>query len=208
MPTVIGNVELYMGPHQVGAPDDLEQAIVGFIDGAVSRLDIAVQELESMPITEAILRARKRGCRVRLVVESDYLSVSRAVADPFSPSGTNEANRMIYNALLRSNAKVRSDFNANIFHQKFILRDGSAVLTGSTNFTPTGVGNNLNHLIIVSDAKIARAHRKEFEEINRGLLANDETDRAWKLSTAETGHQDAQKRCRHAEPNVPTAKEN
>ncbi len=40
------------------------------------------------------------------------------------------------------------------------------------------------------------------------LLADDETDPAWKLSIAETGHQNRQKRCRHGEPNVPTAEEN
>ncbi len=47
MPHTVGNIELHIGPHQVGAPNDLETAIVDFIDGANRRLDIAVQENKS-----------------------------------------------------------------------------------------------------------------------------------------------------------------
>ncbi len=39
----IGNVEIYMGPSQLGAPDDLEAEIVKFIDGAEKRVEVAVQ---------------------------------------------------------------------------------------------------------------------------------------------------------------------
>ena len=34
MPMKIGNIELYMGPKEVGGPDDLKGAIIGFIKGA------------------------------------------------------------------------------------------------------------------------------------------------------------------------------
>ncbi len=77
MPHKQGKIELYMGPHDVGAPDDLEEIVIQFIDGAKKKLDIAVQEIESRPIAEAILRAHGRRLAVRLVVESDYLSVER-----------------------------------------------------------------------------------------------------------------------------------
>ena len=60
MSVKIGNIEVYMGPTKVGGPDDLKQAIVNFIDGATKRLDIAVQELDSMDIAEVIIKARQR----------------------------------------------------------------------------------------------------------------------------------------------------
>ena len=37
MPRSVGNIELYMGPHQIGGPDNLLEAIVNFIDGAQKR---------------------------------------------------------------------------------------------------------------------------------------------------------------------------
>ena len=54
----IGNVELYMGPSRLGAPDDLRQVIIDFIDGAEKRLEIAVQELDDPAIADAILEAK------------------------------------------------------------------------------------------------------------------------------------------------------
>ncbi|MCH8849752.1 MAG: phospholipase [Chloroflexi bacterium] len=165
----VGKVEFYAGPKDVGAPDDLEQVIVDFIDGAEKRLEIAVQELESVPIAEAIIRARvERKLLVKLVIEHDYLRASRARALPWERGGPNETNREIHDAVLRASIDVKPDYNASIFHQKFIVRDGTALLTGSTNFTPTGVHNNLNHIVIVNDEKTAKIYRREFREIARG----------------------------------------
>ena len=74
----------------------------------------------------------------------------------------------MHDALLRANIKVNSDYNPSIFHQKFIVRDSTSVLTGSTNFTDTGTSENLNHLVIVHDAKLARIYTREFTEIQQG----------------------------------------
>jgi len=165
----VGNLEFFAGPHTVGRPDDLEAAIVGFINGAEKRLDIAVQELESVAITDAIIAARlERGVRVSVVLEADYLSVTRPVRQPREQRGTNELNRQNHDALLRAKIWVRTDFNPHIFHQKFIVRDKSAVLTGSTNFTPTGTHKNLNHVLVVKDAAIAKIYAREFAEIKQG----------------------------------------
>jgi len=168
MPQKIGNVELYMGPKEVGGKDDLCDAIVKFIDGAKKKLDIAVQELDCKRIADAVIRAKKRKVTVRLVLEASYLTLDEPRPDPYTPGGKNEVNRYLHDAILRSAINVRSDFNPKIFHQKFVVRDGSAVLTGSTNFTDTGVTRNLNHIIIVHDRKVANTYAKEFGEIQQG----------------------------------------
>ena len=168
MPMKVGKIELHMGPQETGAPDDLRQTIVKFIDGAQDRLEIAVQELEDREIADAIIRARQRRVVVWLVLEADYLRASRLRKNAFVQGGKKEENRQIHDAILRSNIQVRTDFNPKIFHQKFIVRDRSAVLTGSTNFTPTGVGSNLNHLLIIDDKEVARIYQREFKEIRQG----------------------------------------
>jgi len=68
-----GKIEAYVGPPELGAADDLEQVIVDFIRGAKSSLDIAVQEIDSRAIAQAILDARWRGIRVNISLEQDYL---------------------------------------------------------------------------------------------------------------------------------------
>ena len=61
MPIKVDNVEIHMGPNDIGAPDDLKSAIISFISGTKKRLDIAVQELDSDEIAREIVKARLRG---------------------------------------------------------------------------------------------------------------------------------------------------
>ena len=168
MPAKVGKIELYMGPTEVGGPDDLRAAIVKFISGAEKYLDIAVQELDSKEIAGAIIDARKRNVRVRIVMEGDYLRADKRRSKPWDPGGGHEINREIQNAILRTAVNVRSDYNGAIFHQKFIVRDRKALMTGSTNFTDTGTSTNLNHLVVVRDREVAKHYSREFKEINQG----------------------------------------
>lgn len=164
----IGNIEFYMGPKEVGGPDDLKKPIVDFIDGAERRLYIAVQELDRKEIADAIIRARKRKVLVKLVLELDYLRAKRAHKYPYDQGGEYEPNRQLHDAILRTNIDVKADYNPNIFHQKFIVRDGTSLLTGSTNFTDTGTSNNLNNIVIVHDEEVAKLYSREFREIQQG----------------------------------------
>ncbi len=168
MSVKVGKVEFYVGPHDVGAADNLETTIEGFIDGATKRLEIAVQELENEVIAKAIIRAKQRKVTVKVVVEHDYLIATRARSNPWVEGGGHEPNRKIHGAMLRAKIDIKPDYNTRIFHQKFIVRDRASVLTGSTNFTPTGVHKNLNHIVIVHDDDIAKIYSREFKEIQQG----------------------------------------
>jgi phosphatidylserine/phosphatidylglycerophosphate/cardiolipin synthase-like enzyme len=114
--------------------------------------------------------------RVRLVLEGDYLRASRARSDPFEPGGAHEPNLQIYAACQRARMEVRTDYNAAIFHQKFIVRDShggnTGLLMGSTNFTPTGTDENLNHVIITEDKGLTGEYQAEFDEIWGGTFGD------------------------------------
>ncbi len=180
-----------MGPPALGAADDLEQVIVDFIDGAAQSLDIAVQEIDSEPIAQAILDARFRHVAVRIFLEHSYLQTdltakdvdaladdpARARAAQWEESRPNpgfRTNRDILTAFLRSDIEVHSDLNRDIFHQKFVIRDARsggpapALLTGSANFTETDTTLNLNHLVIFHNADVADKYEIEFAEIAGG----------------------------------------
>jgi phosphatidylserine/phosphatidylglycerophosphate/cardiolipin synthase-like enzyme len=193
-----GKIEAYVGPDELGAADALESVIVDFIAGARRTLDIAVQELDSEPIAQAILDARFRGVSVRMVMEQDYLLTGKVPVIAPRP-GEDEAaarrrvqweaeigdrglepNRRILAALLRCNVDVKADYNPAIFHQKFIVRDyrpgrpgqttteTSAILSGSANFTVTDCHRNLNHIVVFHDFRICREYATEFAQLRAG----------------------------------------
>ncbi|MGH8902493.1 MAG: phospholipase D-like domain-containing protein [Egibacteraceae bacterium] len=187
-----GVIEAFVGPTELGAADDLEAVIVDFIAAAEHSLDVAVQEVDSLPIAQALIDARWRGVAVRVVLEQDYLqdrqqprATPRAgeteeqarirVQWRQDPPRELDINRDILAALLRNRVHVSADYNPDIFHQKFIVRDyrrgarpRSALLTGSANFTHTDTHTNLNHLVIFHDPQVCNAYAVEFAQLNAG----------------------------------------
>jgi phosphatidylserine/phosphatidylglycerophosphate/cardiolipin synthase-like enzyme len=194
-----GKIEGYVGPAELGAADNLEQVVVDFIDGAQHSLDIAVQELDNEAIAQSILDARFRGVSVRMVVEQDYLLTGRLPAirrrageDDAAArhriqwgneggESSLEENRRLFAALLRCNVDVKADYNPEIFHQKFVIRDfrgdarpTSAILSGSANFTVTDCHRNLNHIVVFHDWRICKEYAAEFASIRAGRFGRGE----------------------------------
>lgn len=183
----IGGIEMYMGPTVLGAPDDLDAVIQKFIDDAKTRLYVAVQEIDSEPIARKIIEAKQRGVIVSVILEGDYLTEKNAAKNPWDilggPRENNEGNRRIFNAFLRAKIPTISDLNDAIFHQKFMVRDpgssNAAVLTGSTNFTLTdtgknidGRGNNLNHIVVLHGKTATELFEAEFRRLREGTFGD------------------------------------
>jgi len=185
-----GEIEAYVGPSELGAEDDLEQVIVAFIEGAQRTLDVAVQEIDSVPIAEALARAELAGKSVRLLLEQDYLIDRHPKPRPdpaLGLAGWREArdrrkeNRDVLGALLHCGVDAHIDFNhGHIFHQKYLVRDlrrvggrvqrgdAAAVLTGSANLTHTDCHSNLNHVLVIHDQAVGREYMDEFAELYGG----------------------------------------
>ncbi len=168
MPVTVGAITLYMGPDTVGAPDNLEAPIIDFIAAAQEELLVSVQELDHRPIAEALIAARRRGVRIQVILEQDYLREGKVPAA--DDLGTQEINRDLLTRILRVGIDAKADYNPNIFHQKFIVRDRTAILTGSTNFTTTGVTKNLNHIAVLEDVETAREYAREFRQMRQGIF--------------------------------------
>jgi phosphatidylserine/phosphatidylglycerophosphate/cardiolipin synthase-like enzyme len=175
-----GKVQIFLGPQENGAADDLESVIIQFIDAAQFSLQIAVQELDSSPIAAALDRAARRkrpgtdtNLSLRLVTEGDYLVEPKPV-DPPNLVVSLDANRSLLVQLLRGSVDSKIDFNPKIFHQKFIIRDPgkptAAVLTGSANFTTTDTHRNLNHTAIFHHAGVVTAYQTEFAQLWEGTF--------------------------------------
>ena len=173
MPITVGPVTLHMGPDTIGGPDPLEAPIIAFIDGARDELFVSIQELDHAPIAQAFIRARRRGVHVRMIMEQDYLRERKVPAA--DSLGAQAINRDILMEILQVGVDAKADYNPNIFHQKFVVRDRSAVLTGSTNFTTTGVTKNLNHVVIIDDVTVAKEYSAEFRDLRRGNFGRHST---------------------------------
>ena len=119
----LGKIELFLGPQAAGAPDDLETPIVEAINSATKTAYLCSQQLESKPVINALIDARKRGVRIRVILERDYLLSRSPRAEPWEPGGSNEDNRESLSALFRTKIDARIDRSYRTLHNNFILID-------------------------------------------------------------------------------------
>ena len=129
----------------------IEQALVEAIDQARAALDIAVFELNSEPIVEAILHAHQRGVAVRIVADDDH--------------GLHDSKNAALRQLQAAGIPVVDDGRSGLMHNKFVIIDGRSVWTGSWNFTVNGAYRNNNNAIVVNSLPLAQAYQAEFDEM-------------------------------------------
>ncbi len=127
-----------------GGPDAY---LADAIDAARYSVDVAIYHLNLWSVRDALIRAQRRGLRVRLVVESDYRSEAEITE------------------LEQEGIEVVGDMREHLMHHKFVVLDGMEVWTGSMNFTVRGAYINNNNLLAVRSSDLAQRYTREFEEM-------------------------------------------
>ena len=172
--------------------DDLEQFLLDAIDSAEQSLQLAVQELTLPRLALALIRAHQRGVAVQIVLENNYSApwsrqqVSHLekhqrqrwqrlnrLADRNGDGVTTakEAHQGDAIALLQDAGIPLLDDTADgsrgsgLMHHKFMVVDQKTVITGSANFTSSGIHGdadaastrgNANHLLRINSEQLAR----------------------------------------------------
>lgn len=127
-----------------GGPD---QYLARAIDGARLSVDVAAYNLDLWSLRDALRSAHRRGVKVRLVTDSDYLD-NPEIQD-----------------LQEAGIEVLGDRRESLMHNKFVVIDRLEVWTGSMNFTVNGAYRNDNNLIRLRSSRLAEDYSAEFEEM-------------------------------------------
>ena len=181
--------------------DNLEAVILSAIEHSKSSIDVAVQELQLPGIALALARQAQKGIQVRVILDNKYSrAISSYSSSEITKLPTRERARFRQyfklidvdnNGALNSQEINNRDAliileNANIsiiddtadgskgsglMHHKFIVIDRKTVITGSTNFTLSGIHGdlsnlntkgNVNHLLVIENQKLAQVFTEEF----------------------------------------------
>ncbi len=122
--------------------------LIEALDSAQNSLDIAIYELKLDEIGDAILAARDRGVKVRMVTDTDSLEEDETLI-----------------RLKKAKIPIIPDERSAIMHNKFVVVDGQAVWTGSWNFTVNDTYRNNNNGIFIQSPELAQTYAGEFEEL-------------------------------------------
>lgn len=144
-----GRLEVAFSPNEGS-----EKLVVKAIDSATRELLVLAYSFTSAPVTEALIRAQKRGVAVRLV--ADYKS-------NISEDRSGKA-RAALAALKNAGADVRTISVFPIHHDKVIITDRNTVELGSFNYSAAAAHFNSENVIVNFDnPELAAVYVKHFE---------------------------------------------
>jgi phosphatidylserine/phosphatidylglycerophosphate/cardiolipin synthase-like enzyme len=134
--------------------------LVKFIQGAKQSLDVAIYDLRNETVLKA-LKSMSTKVRLHILYDSGRPGGASKSVDP-KPSKTAEA---IKAHGLDAFAQPVNEKSSHLMHDKFIVRDGSSVWTGSGNFTNGGLLLQDNNFITIDSPGVAAAYAKTFGDL-------------------------------------------
>ena len=181
--------------------DDLAAIVVQQIEQARFTIDVAVQELQLPNIAQALAKKAQDGVKVKVILDNKYSKpiseftsaeierLPKRERDRYqqyfqlididssgflTDSEINNRDALII--LERANVSVMDDTadgskGSGLMHHKFIVVDNKTIVTGSANFTLSGIygdlnnidtRGNVNHLLVINNNNVAEIFTKEF----------------------------------------------
>ena len=181
--------------------DNLEAVIVEAINNADSSIDLAVQELQLPEIALALVKSYRSGIKVRVILEHQYSRsfsdfTNKEITDLTSRKrdryeqylqliDVNEDGALSRQELSSRDALIilrnagipliddteDGSKGSGLMHHKFMVIDGQIVITGSANFTLSGIHGdysnsetrgNVNNLLKITNSQVASLFTEEF----------------------------------------------
>jgi len=128
---------------------DSENRLAAIIDAAAKSVDAVTFTFSSKPLADALVRAVRRGVRVRFVMDTEMAKDSAIAKYAFD------------NKVPLKIRRGRTEKGA--LHNKFALLDGRLLATGSFNWTTNASANSFENIAFVSDQGAVKAYQAKFD---------------------------------------------
>ncbi|GAB5602155.1 phospholipase D-like domain-containing protein [Thermus sp. FJN-A] len=176
-PLEVGSVEVYFMPEE---GERAKGRLLALMASARESLEGAFYEFRDLEIARGLLAAKERGVKVRLYGESDFREDFRRYLVAASLGQRQEPPRVRL-AELRERVKPLSldceeivripvcyDEREGFMHHKFLVVDGEAVFTGSTNMTWNAFARNNENSLLLPSPTLAQGYAREFQSLFGG----------------------------------------
>lgn len=153
------NLNFYFQSQRAGVDSKAVSHLVQFVQAAKHSLDVAIYDLKNPEVLTAL---KKMSGKVQLNLLYDpgkgpKVGAASITVDPKTPT----VNPII-DAGLGKFAHPVQEQGSHLMHNKFIIRDGASVWTGSGNFTNGGLLLQDNNFLTIDSPAVATAYAKTF----------------------------------------------
>lgn len=133
------------------AGQDAEGTLIGEMNTASKKLDVAIYSFTDTKIADAIAAAQKRGVTVRLMTDRECASEN--------------SQKTALNIIKAAGIPIKDNTHSGIMHLKVSIIDTSTVTTGSFNYTKSAQNTNDENLVIIRDSVLNAQYEAEFSRM-------------------------------------------
>jgi len=144
-------IEVCFSPPLPGGCDPAK-AIEAAITAARRSILIQAYEITPGPLVTALIDAHRRGLDVRAIVDYRQLTDRRNHDDAFAVEHLGDAG-----------IPVLVDRPPGLMHDKVMIIDGEAVVTGSFNYTYSAEHRNVENLLVIHDPALAAQYLQHWQ---------------------------------------------
>jgi phosphatidylserine/phosphatidylglycerophosphate/cardiolipin synthase-like enzyme len=127
----------------------IKESILNEIESATTTLDLAIHEITSLDMAQALVKAKQRGVKVRIVADSKQAKLR-----------SSQVNYLIHQGIP---VKVLGGKEKGVMNHRFAILDGKRVLTGTFDWSETSAKWNYESILMINESEVVAAFQKEFE---------------------------------------------
>lgn len=141
----------------------IQNSIIGHINSSQDSIDIAVFVFSSGEIAEALFKAKERGVKIRIVLDSKQQKRENAIL-----GFLNEEN---------FDLKFLKGAIGGFMHNTFAVFDANIIVTGSYTLTEHSEKFNYENVIFTNEPEVVEKFQKEFESLYQKGIGKNKTPR-------------------------------
>jgi len=131
----------------------IKESIFKEMESTTSTLDLAIHEITSLDMAEALVKAKQRGVKVRIVTDSKQAKIK-----------TSQINTLIHQGIP---VKVLGGKEKGVMNHRFAIFDGKRVLAGSFDWSETSAKWNYENILAINENEAVANFQREFERLWR-----------------------------------------
>jgi phosphatidylserine/phosphatidylglycerophosphate/cardiolipin synthase-like enzyme len=135
------------------AEANIRETLLSQIESLAETLDLALHEITSIDLAQALIKAKGRGVKIRVVTDSKRARVK-----------TSRVNLLIKQGI---SVKTLGEKEKGTMNHRFAILDGKKIITGSHDWSEGSWKGNYESLLIVQDIDLADSYQKEFDRLWR-----------------------------------------
>ena len=143
-----GETEAVFSPER-----SIKEVLLKEVDSTASTIDLAVREITFPEMAQALLKAKERGVKVRVISDSKQAKMKSSRITTLIQQGIP--------------VKVLRGRDYGVMNHRFAIFDDKKVVTGSFDWSEASEKWNYENIVIIRDSEGVASYRREFDRLWR-----------------------------------------